>query len=704
MIKKNLPGARISGGVSNLSFSFRGKEVIRQAMHSVFLYHAIREGMDMGIVNPGFLTIYDDIPKDLLEICENAVWNRDPEVTEKLLAYAELHSKDGGKAAEEAEAWRSDPVEKRLEYALIKGITKHVVDDTEEARLNTKLYPRPLNVIEGPLMSGMKIVGDLFGSGKMFLPQVIKSARVMKSAVAHLIPFMEIERLANLSSLNLSDDNPDAAYNGTVIMATVKGDVHDIGKNIVGVVLGCNNYKVVDLGVMVTCEKILDAAEKHRADVIGLSGLITPSLDEMVYVAREMERRGLRIPLLIGGATTSKMHTAVKIAPRYSEPVIHVLDASRSVVVVSSLLDKSVKEDYTEDIAEEYEDLREEHYEGLKDRRYLSFPDAKKKCLKVNWESKPPVKAPTYLGTRTFNDFDLEKLVPYIDWNPFFQTWQLRGKYPNRGFPKIFNDADVGSEAQKLYDDAQAMLADIIKNNILRATGIVGFYPANSEGDDIRVYSDEDRINPVATFFGIRQQAEKDSDNDEPYYCLSDFIAPRSTDLPDYIGVFAVSVGFGVDEKCVEYEKTHDDFSIIMLKALADRLTEAFAEWMHEETRKILWGYGNEETLTPEEMIQIKYQGIRPAPGYPSQPDHTEKKTMWDLMHVEKQTGIALTESLAMLPAAAVSGLYFAHPDSTYFAVGKVGKDQIKDYSTRKGMPLEEIEKWLAPNLNYDVD
>ncbi|KAI8924169.1 methionine synthase-like protein [Entophlyctis helioformis] len=701
-IKAKLPHARISGGVSNLSFSFRGKEALRQAMHSVFLYHAIKAGMDMGIVNAGFLTIYDDIPKDLLAICEDAIWNRDPDVTEKLLTYAATHG-PGASKEEETEAWRLEPVEKRLSYALVKGITKYIIADTEEARLDKVRYPRPLNVIEQPLMDGMKIVGELFGSGKMFLPQVIKSARVMKSAVAHLIPFMEEERLANLAAMGIEDDDADSAYNGTVIMATVKGDVHDIGKNIVGVVLGCNNYKVIDLGVMTPCEKILEAAIQHKADIIGLSGLITPSLDEMVYVAKEMERRGMKIPLLIGGATTSKMHTAVKIAPRYQAPAIHVLDASRSVVVVSTLLDNKARDDYVDDIADEYEDLRAEHYEGLKDRQYLTLEKAREQGFKIDWSSFVAPK-PTFLGTKVFDNYDVSSLISHIDWNPFFQTWQLRGKYPNRGYPKIFNDETVGVEAKKLFDDAQAMLQDILKRKLLRATGIIGFYPANSVGDDIQLYASEDRTETTKTFYGLRQQAMKDSDSDEAYYCLSDFIAPKSTGHADYIGAFAVSVGFGVDEACVEYERQHDDYSIIMLKALADRLTEALAEVLHERVRKEFWAYAPEEKLTTEEMLAVKYRGIRPAPGYPSQPDHTEKQTMWQMMDIDALTGIGLTESLAMTPAASVSGIFFAHPESTYFAVGKVAKDQIVDYAARKNMPVGEVEKWLAQNLSYETD
>ncbi|KAJ1558793.1 hypothetical protein HK096_004077 [Nowakowskiella sp. JEL0078] len=706
-IKDNLPYCKISGGVSNLSFSFRGKEALRQAMHSVFLYHAIKIfGMDMGIVNAGFLTIYDDIEKDLLKLCEDAIWNKDPEVTDKLLAWAETHGKDAKKDNSEEEEWRKWDVELRLSHALVKGITKYVIGDTEEARLLTKKYPRPLNVIEGPLMSGMKVVGELFGAGKMFLPQVIKSARVMKSAVAHLIPFMEIERLENLKNLQLDDVDPDAAYNGTIVLATVKGDVHDIGKNIVGVVLGCNNYKVIDLGVMTPCDKIIEAAIKNKAHIIGLSGLITPSLDEMVYVAKELERRNLKIPLLVGGATTSKMHTAVKIAPRYSQPAIHVLDASKSVVVVSSLLDSSQLEDFVQDINDDYEDMRAEHYEGLKDRRYLKIEESRTKRCVLDFVKHVPVK-PKFLGTKVWDSYDLSKLISHIDWNPFFQTWQLRGKYPNRGFPKIFNDETVGAEAKKLYDDALFMLKTIVDEGVLKSKAIVTFWPANSVGDDIVLYDpadDEGRTKVVGKYYGLRQQAEKDSDNDEPYYCLSDFIAPKSSGVKDYIGGFAVSVGFGVDEACVEFEKKFDDFSIIMIKALADRLTEALAEIIHEETRKEHWGYAPEENLKPEELLQVKYQGIRPAPGYPSQPDHTEKTTMWNLMEINEKTGISLTESLAMTPAASVSGIMFSHPGSTYFAVGKIDKDQIEDYAARKGMEVPEVEKWLMQNLNYETD
>ncbi|KAI8870927.1 methionine synthase-like protein [Ramicandelaber brevisporus] len=698
-IRATLPGAKLSGGVSNVSFSFRGKEEIRQAMHSVFLFHAIKAGLDMGIVNAGFLTIYDEVPKDLLELCENAVHNRDSQSTEKLLSYAEKHAKGSGAAKQvDAEEWRKESVDKRLAHALVKGITKHVVEDTEEARLDTVRFPRPLNVIEGPLMDGMNIVGNLFGSGKMFLPQVIKSARVMKKAVAHLIPFMEEERQRRLAESGIVND--EDMYNGTVVMATVKGDVHDIGKNIVGVVLGCNNYRVIDLGVMTPCEKIIETAIAEKANIIGLSGLITPSLDEMIHVARELERRGLKIPVLIGGATTSKTHTAVKIAPRYSEPAIHVLDASRSVVVVSSLLDEKAREDFIDDIREEYEEIREDHYDSLKNRRYLPLPAAKEQGLKINWSAQAAPVKPSFLGTRAFTDIDLSEVLPYIDWNPFFQVWQLRGKYPNRGYPKIFNDEAVGAEAKKLFDEANVMLRTIIDKKQLKATGIVGMYPANSNGEDIEVYTDESRSTIQATFYGLRQQAEKESS--EPYLNVSDFIAPKSTGIADYIGMFAVSAGFGVDEMCAAFEGEHDDYSSIMAKALADRLAEALAELIHERMRKDYWGYSTSEQLTTEDLLSVKYQGIRPAPGYPSQPDHTEKLAMWKLMDVKETTGIELTDSLAMMPAASVSALCFANPESRYFAVGKIDRDQVHNYAARKNMQVEEVEKWLRSIMAYD--
>ncbi|XP_006895431.1 PREDICTED: methionine synthase [Elephantulus edwardii] len=702
-IKETLPGAKISGGLSNLSFSFRGMEAIREAMHGVFLYHAIKFGMDMGIVNAGNLPVYDDIHQELLQLCEDLIWNKDPEATEKLLCYAQTHGK-GGKKVAQTDEWRSGHVEERLEYALIKGIEKHIIEDTEEARLNQEKYPRPLHIIEGPLMSGMKVVGDLFGAGKMFLPQVIKSARVMKKAVGHLIPFMEKEREETqvLSGI-VEEEDP---YQGTIVLATVKGDVHDIGKNIVGVVLGCNNFRVIDLGVMTPCDRILQAALDHKADIIGLSGLITPSLDEMIFVAKEMERLAIKIPLLIGGATTSRTHTAVKIAPRYSAPVIHVLDASKSVVVCSQLLDENLKDDYFEEIMEEYEDIRQDHYESLKDRRYLGLSQARKNALHLDWLVEPRPVKPSFIGTRVFEDYDLQKLVGYIDWKPFFDVWQLRGKYPNRSFPKIFNDKTVGEEAKKVYNDAQSMLEALISQRKLQARGVVGFWPAQSVQDDIHVYAKDvgsPAAEPMATFYGLRQQAEKDSVSADPHLCLSDFIAPLGSGVQDYLGLFAVAC-FGVEELSKAYEAECDDYSSIMVKALGDRLAEAFAEELHERVRKELWAYCGSEQLDMTGLRRLRYEGIRPAPGYPSQPDHTEKLTMWRMADIEGCTGIRLTESLAMVPASAVSGLYFSNPKSRYFAVGKISKDQVEDYAMRKSMSVAEVEKWLGPILGYDTD
>uniref|UniRef100_A0A667ZR47 Methionine synthase n=1 Tax=Myripristis murdjan TaxID=586833 RepID=A0A667ZR47_9TELE len=675
VIKETLPGARVSGGLSNLSFSFRGMEAIREAMHGAFLYHAIKDGMDMGIVNAGNLPVYDDIDKELLLLCENLIWNRDSDATEKLLTYAQNNAK-GGKKVVHTDEWRQGCVEERLEYALIKGIEKYVLEDTEECRSLTDRYPRPLHVIEGPLMSGMKMVGDLFGSGKMFLPQVIKSARVMKKAVGHLIPFMEKEREEMMASSGASEDIDP--YQGTIVLATVKGDVHDIGKNIVGVVLGCNNFRVIDLGVMIPCDQILREAITHKADIIGLSGLITPSLDEMIYVAKEMERLGMKTPLLIGGATTSKTHTAVKIVPCYSAPVVHVLDASRSVVVCSQLLDEVVREEYFEELTEEYEDIRQEHYDSLK-----------------------------FSGTHVFEQYDLRDLVNYIDWKPFFDIWQLRGKYPNRGYPKIFNDKTVGSEARRVFDDASQLLNRLIDSQGLKGRGLVGFWRAQSNGDDINVYGDDvipqNNTQPIATFYGLRQQAERTSGSSEPYLCLSDFVAPISSGIADYIGVFAVAV-FGAEELSQQFQAQGDDYSSIMVKALADRLAEAFAEELHVRVRKELWGYSTEEALEAADLHRVRYQGIRPAAGYPSQPDHTEKATMWSLAGILEKTGIGLTESLAMTPAAAVSGLYFSNPQACYFSVGKITKEQVEDYARRKEMSVTEVEKWLGPILGYNTD
>ncbi|CAG8445390.1 5551_t:CDS:10 [Ambispora gerdemannii] len=681
IIKKTLPGAKISGGVSNLSFAFRGMDKIREAMHSVFLYHAIKAGMDMGIVNAGFLTIYDDIPKDLLELCENAVWNRDSEVTEKILNYAQTYGKSA-KREEAEEEWRNNNVQTRISHALVKGITKYIIEDTEEARLQ---YERPLNVIEGPLMAGMSTVGDLFGAGKMFLPQVIKSARVMKKAVAHLIPFMEIERQAKLAADPQGEDIAPQ-HSGVVVLATVKGDVHDIGKNIVGVVLGCNNYKIID------------TALQEKADIIGLSGLITPSLDEMITVAKEMERRSLKVPLLIGGATTSKAHTAVKISPQYSQPTIHVLDASKSVVVVSNLLDKGSKQEFWEDIADEYEEIREDHYSSVQDKKYLSLTAARESGYKINWaEQSPPVR-PAFIGKKVFKDYDLQRISEYIDWNPFFQVW-LADILIVDSQRSLMTSMLARAEAKKIYDEAQAFIAKIIEQKLFTARGIVGIYPANSVDDDIQLYEHESREKVTATFFGLRQQFEKETN--EPYFCLSDFIAPKESGIPDYLGVMAVGI-FGTEQLCEKFEKEHDDYSVIMTKAVADRFAEAFAEVLHQDIRRELWGYAPKEHLNLNELLSVKYKGIRPAPAYPSQPDHREKETIWKLADVEQETGIQLTESYAMLPAASVSALIFANPESQYFAVGKIGKDQILSYTKRSGRNLEETEKWLRPILNYD--
>ncbi|ULU07259.1 hypothetical protein L5515_014902 [Caenorhabditis briggsae] len=698
MIRENLPGAHVSGGVSNISFSFRGMEAIREAMHSVFLFYAIKAGMDMGIVNAGALPVYEDIDKPLLQLLEDLLFNRDPEATEKLLVAAQEMKKDGKKADTKTDEWRNTSVEERLKFALVKGIDQFVVADTEEARQNTEKYPRPLNVIERPLMDGMAVVGELFGAGKMFLPQVIKSARVMKKAVAHLLPFMDAERQANIEKMGLDED--ESPYQGTVVIATVKGDVHDIGKNIVAVVLGCNNFKVVDLGVMTPCENIIKAAIEEKADFIGLSGLITPSLDEMVHVAKEMNRVGLKIPLLIGGATTSKTHTAVKIAPRYPHPVVHCLDASKSVVVCSSLSDMTVRDAFLQDLNEDYEDVRQEHYESLKDRRFVALGKTREKKFNIDWNKFSPVK-PSFIGRREFQNFDLKELIPYIDWKPFFDVWQLRGKYPNRSYPKIFDDADVGGEAKRVFDDAQTWLKKLIDEKVLTANAVVSFLPAASEGDDIHVY-DPETGNKLDTFYGLRQQSGRE--HDQSHFCLSDFIRPLKIGVPDdYLGLFACTAGLGAEEYCKVLEENHDDYASIMVKALADRLAEAYAEYLHKEVRVNLWGYSTNEQLTETDLLSIKYEGIRPACGYPSQPDHTEKRTLWKLLEAEKN-GIVLTEHLAMLPAASVSGLYFANPQSQYFAVGKIDEDQVTDYAARKNVPKEEVERWLSPIIGYELD
>jgi len=684
-IKQNLPGALVSGGVSNISFSFRGNNLVREAMHSVFLYHAIKAGMDMGIVNAGMMEVYENIQPELLEKVEDVLLNRRPDATERLVEYAET-IKDKGKTLVKDDAWRKLPVKERLTHALVKGIVEYIDEDTEEAR---KLFDKPLQVIEGPLMEGMNVVGDLFGQGKMFLPQVVKSARVMKKAVAYLLPYIELEKTAS-----------DARNSGKILMATVKGDVHDIGKNIVGVVMGCNNYEVVDLGVMVSCEKILSTAKEINADIIGLSGLITPSLDEMTYVAKEMERQQFKIPLLIGGATTSRIHTAVKIAPHYSGAVVHVLDASRSVPVAGNLLSAENKSNFIQDIKSEYTQLREDHLNRNRDKQYLSIDEARNNALKINWQETPTVK-PIKLGVHVFENYDLAEIAKYIDWTPFFQTWELAGRYP-----KILEDAVVGSEAKKLFADAQNLLADIIQNKKLKAKGVIGIFPANREHpEDISVYDfdpitgKENRNKIVEVIYSLRQQGEKGQSISN--MSLGDFIAPRSSEQGDYIGAFAVTTGDGLEEMVEAYHKDHDDYNSIMAKALADRLAEAFAELLHEKVRKEFWGYQPDENLNTDDLIREKYQGIRPAPGYPACPDHTGKEIIFRLLEVEKNTGIYLTESLAMYPAAAVSGWYFAHPQAKYFGLGKIGKDQVEDYATRKGIPFEEAERWLSPALNY---
>lgn len=705
-IKKACPGCKISGGLSNLSFSFRGKEVIRQAMHSVFLFHAIKNGLDMGIVNAGMLPVFSDIDPPLLKLVEDAIFARDSsQTTDALLEYAE--SAKSADSTVSAAAWRDFPIAKRLEHALVKGIVEHIEADTEEAR---QAFPKALNVIEGPLMDGMNVVGDLFGEGKMFLPQVIKSARVMKKAVAVLLPHMEAEKEVS--------GEVDTGNNGVVLMATVKGDVHDIGKNIVGVVLGCNNYKVIDLGVMVPCERILEEAQKHQVDIIGLSGLITPSLDEMVHVAKEMTRLGMNLPLIIGGATTSKIHSAVKIEPHYNttvggarSSVTHVLDASRAVVVVNSLLDNDLCEDFIADTREEYQDMREDYQESLLDRRFVTLEAARARASVIDWESSKTPTRPKILGVTNIevgaegpNSISFQDLVDQIDWNPFFSIYQLRGKFPHRGYPKLFDDETVGKEAKKLFDDAQAMLKDLVFGETRKLTvkGVVGFWPAQGRGDDIALFDaeDDDRKNaPIATFYGLRQQAENDGES--PYRAMGDFVANEASGVKDYIGAFALGV-FGVEPLDEAFQADHDDYHSILLKAIADRLAEAFAEVLHARVRTDMWGYAADEKLTAEENIKMRYEGIRPAPGYPTQPDHTEKPTLWKLLDAEAATGVQLTESFAMNPAAAVSGLYFANRDAQYFSVGKIQKDQIEDYAARKGMPVQEVEKWLAPILAYE--
>jgi len=679
-IKENLPGVHVSGGVSNVSFSFRGNQLVREAMHSAFLYHAIQHGMDMGIVNPAMLEVYDEIPKDLLERVEDVLLNRREDATERLLDFAET-VKGSAKKKEVDDSWRQGTNQERITHSLVKGIIDHIEKDTEEAR---QMYDKPLEVIEGPLMTGMNVVGDLFGAGKMFLPQVVKSARVMKKAVAYLTPYLEEEKRRS------GNTGQQAAK---VLLATVKGDVHDIGKSIVGVVLACNNYEVIDLGVMVPSEKILEAARREKVDMIGLSGLITPSLDEMVHVAKEMKREKMDLPLLIGGATTSRIHTAVKIDPMYDGIVSYVLDASRCVPVVSELINKNTREGFKTRVKQEYIDLRADHTKKQEVKNYISLVDARKNKVNINWEE-TKVTAPSFLGTKQLIQYPLAEIRKFIDWTPFFQTWMLAGKYP-----EILEDSVVGVEAKKLFDDAQRMLDEIIKNKSLQANGVIAFYPAAAtEDDNVILYKDEKRDIRLSRFHFLRQQNKKAAKL--PNFCLSDFIAPIDSGKKDYIGMFAVTGGIGLEHLIEKYKADHDDYSEIMAKALADRLAEAFAELLHEKVRKEFWGYAATESLSDEELIKEKYVGIRPAPGYPACPEHTEKGTLFKLLDAEK-IGMKLTDSYAMYPAAAVSGFYFSHPESKYFGLGKISKDQIVDYAKRKNMTVEETERWLSSNLAY---
>ena len=684
-IKQNLPHALVSGGVSNVSFSFRGNNPVREAIHSVFLYHAIKAGMDMGIVNASQLAVYDDLSEELREAVEDVIQNRNDQATDHLLDIAPLYMGDGSvKENKQDLTWREQSVNERLAHALVKGITDFIEEDTEEARLQAE---RPLHVIEGPLMNGMNTVGDLFGEGKMFLPQVVKSARVMKKAVAYLMPYLEAEKGGGIQT------------NGKILMATVKGDVHDIGKNIVGVVLQCNNYEVIDLGVMVPAETILTEAKKHHVDIIGLSGLITPSLDEMVHMASEMERLELNIPLLIGGATTSRIHTAVKIDPKYSNAVVYVADASRAVGVAGELLSDERKAVYIQNIKDDYELMREQRIKRTVNRKTFTLQRARENAFKADWENYTPPK-PAFLGIKVFEDYSLEELTHYIDWTPFFHAWELAGKYP-----KILQDEIIGEEATSLFNDAQRMLKQIVDEKWLQARAVIGFFPANSVADDIELYSDDDRVEVKTVLHHLRQQMAKPSDRANS--CLSDFVAPRDIDneasgIKDYVGAFAVTTGVGIDEHVARFEADHDDYSSIMLKALADRLAEAFAECMHGHVRKEFWGYAEDEKLSNEELIKETYQGIRPAPGYPACPDHTEKATLWSLLEPDKNAGMTITESFAMLPTAAVSGFYFSHPDAKYFGIGKIKKDQVEDYAKRKGDDINVVERWLAPVLDYD--
>jgi len=680
-IKQTLPHAMISGGVSNVSFSFRGNNPVREAIHSVFLYHAIKAGMDMGIVNAAQLAVYDDLPEELREAVEDVIQNKDDQATDRLLELAPRYVGDG-KAAESKQdlSWREKPVNERLAHALVKGITDFIDEDTEEARQQAELT---LHVIEGPLMDGMNTVGDLFGEGKMFLPQVVKSARVMKKAVAYLMPYLEAEKEGEMKT------------NGKILMATVKGDVHDIGKNIVGVVLQCNNYEVIDIGVMVAAETILNEAKKHEVDIIGLSGLITPSLDEMVHMASEMQRLDMNIPLMIGGATTSRIHTAVKIDPKYSNAVVYVADASRAVGVAGDLLSDERKQDYMKNLKDEYNTMREQRARRTANRKTFTLQQARDNAYKGDWENYTPPK-PDFLGIKTFDDYSLAEISEYIDWTPFFHAWELAGKYP-----KILNDEVVGEEASSLFEDAQKMLQQIVNEKWLQARAVIGFFPANSVGDDIEIYADDERSEVKTVLHHLRQQMAKPSDR--PNSCISDFVAPKESEKADYVGAFAVTTGIGIDEHVQRFEADHDDYNSILLKALADRLAEAFAECMHHRVRKEFWAYAQEEKLSNDELIAESYQGIRPAPGYPACPDHTEKATLWSLIEPDKNAGITITESFAMMPTAAVSGFYFSHPDAKYFGTGKIQKDQVEDYARRKGDDLKAVERWLAPVLDYDI-
>ena len=691
-IKQKMPLTKVSGGVSNVSFSFRGNDHVREAIHAVFLYYAINAGMDMGIVNAGQLQVYSEIEPRLKDLCEDVILNRNNDnnqATEALINFAET-VKAKGKVTVKDEAWRNENVEKRIAHSLVNGITDYVEADTEEARLK---YPKPLDVIEGPLMDGMNIVGDLFGSGKMFLPQVVKSARVMKKAVAVLTPFIEAEKEERKQAhLKAGTVNEEGAGAAKILLATVKGDVHDIGKNIVGVVLGCNGYDIIDLGVMVSADRILETAKKEKVDIIGLSGLITPSLDEMVHIAREMKRQHIHLPLMIGGATTSRMHTAVKIAPEYEEGVVHVLDASRSVTVAGALLSKEQKPEFILKTNEEYRKLKEDFTNKKVVKNYLKFEEAQQKKLKLNWQNFTPVK-PSFIGTKAFIDHDLAEIAAYIDWQPFFIAWELHGR-----FPQILTDEKVGTEATKLYNDAQALLKKIIKEKWLTAKGVIGFWPANSNGKDTITVTDE--LSTTVELESLRQQIKKAEG--QPNMSLTDFIAPKESGLQDYIGAFAVTID-GIEPHLTRFTQEHDDYNKITLQALADRLAEAFAELLHYKTRTDYWGYVTNESLTNEDLIKEKYEGIRPAPGYPACPDHTEKYKLFALLDATNATGIHLTESLAMYPASSVCGWYFAHPESKYFGIGKIEKDQVIDYAKRKNMDIEEAERWLRPVLEYDA-